>query len=611
MRWLIGLCALAGMLPVSALALGEAHSEGVQVITTARVEERGQWQDIALPDAWVRSGRAGVAVYQLTFVASSEPAEQWAVYLPRIGNRFDLSVNGEKVGHLGEMGNTATDTSLRPHYFPMRPALVKSGTNRIALVIEGERNRNAGLSRVHVGPDSVLRPIFERRNTLQMGGAVALAVMCSVFALLALALAWALRDLTDLLFAVAGGVCAFRAATNLVDIVPIDPRWWMWAVDMSYAVAVVCIFAFCVRALGVSTRRWDTGGVLYLMFSLCMVSWHSVAQRSDIRSFWLVVCLLYAVVLMSVFVYAWLKRRNLSSTALAFASFTAVGFGGYDFLRMYRLTDGYGDPPLLRFAAAAFLIAMAFVIVDRLMTSLQKERRLRQSRDLELAAMKQQLVLQYERQALAEAGAARAEERQRIVQDLHDGMGLQLNGLLGLVERDSPDPAELQMEVRHSIEQLRTLVDGSQAFDGTLAELLGHIRHRIDTRLRRQRIHLSWQTQAGDGFADLPVDAVAALNLQHLLFELCTNVIKHAGAVEVDVACDVSATAEGRQELVIGFSDNGKHSDSHEKPGAGSRSIHRRVAALGGVCALDFRVDGGWNYQLRLPLQQLLATTPA
>lgn len=610
MHWVIGLCALAAMLPASALALGEPDSEEVQVIATARIEEQGQWLDIALPDAWVRSGRAGRAVYQLTFVASQAPHEPWAVYLPRIGNRFDLSVNGEKVGHLGEMGNNATDTSLRPHYFNLRPALVKNGVNRMTLIIEGERNRNAGLSRVHVGPDSVLRQAFERRNTMQMGGAVALTVMCSVFAMLALALAWALRDPTDLLFALSSGFCAFRAATNLVDNIPMDPRWWMWAVDMSYAVAVVCIFAFCVRALSIPTRKWDIGGVVYLLFSLCMVTWHSLAQRSDIRSLWLIVCLLYAVLPMSVFVYAWLKRRNLTSTALAFASFTAVGFGGYDFLRMYRLADGYGDPPLLRFAAAAFLVAMAFVIVDRLMTSLKKERQLRQSRDAELAALKQELVFQYERHALAEAAAARTAERQRIVQDLHDGMGLQLNGLLGLVERDRPDPAELQMEVRHSIEQLRTLVDGSQAFDGTLAELLGHIRHRIDTRLRRQRIHLNWQTRAGDGFADLPVDAVAALNLQHLLFELCTNVIKHAGAVEVDVACDVSATAEGLQELVIEFSDNGQHHGITAKPGEGSRSIDRRVTALGGDYSLYFSAGGSWRYRLRFPLQHLLATTP-
>jgi signal transduction histidine kinase len=586
---------------------GEASDgEAVQVITAASIKDQGPWRDVSLPHAWVRSDLSGRVVYQMNFEAAQAAEAPWAVYLPRVGNRFDVSVNGERIGQVGVLGVASTDTSLQPHLFPFRPGLVKVGANVLTLTVEGERNRNAGLSRVHVGPDAALRPVFERRNTWQTGGAVALTVMCSVFALLALALGWALRDPTDLLFALSGGFCAFRAATNLVSNIPFDPRWWAWAVDMSYSVAVMCIFSFCVRALGLPTRKWDIGGAVYLLFSLCMVSWHSMALRSDIRSLWLVVCLVYAVVLMSVFVFAWLKRRNLTSTALAMASFAAVAFGGYDFLRMYRLEDGYGDPPFLRFAAAAFLIAMAFVIVDRLLTSLQKERQLLQTRDAELAAMKRELVIQYGRQTQAEAAAARAEERQRIVQDLHDGMGLQLNGLLGLVEKARPDPAELQMEVRHSIEQLRTLVDGSQAFDGTLAELLGHIRHRIETRLRAQRIQLRWQNRAGDRIAEMAVDAVPALNLQHLMFELCTNVIKHADATAVDAACDLFPEQSEPQELVIEFSDNGQHPGNSAKPGVGSRSIDRRVASLGGTCSLEGNGGGGWHYQLRFPLSRLV-----
>lgn len=608
--WAFGLVlALGPAGPASAQQTGVEDPGQEQVISIARVEGPGGWREVLLPDAWVRDGRSGRMTYQMTFVAAQAVDELWAVYLPRVGNRFEVSVNGETVGQRGTFGSLSTDTTLQPHYFSIRPGLIKADANTLTVTVEGERNRNAGLSRVHVGPDAALRPVFEQRNTWQMGGAVALTVLCSVFALLALALAWALRDWADLLFALSSGFCAFRAAATLIGDVPLDPRWWAWAVDMSYAVAVVCIFAFCVRALGMRTRRWDMGSVLYLMFSLFMVSWHSLFQRADIRSLWLVTCLAYAMVLMMVFILAWLRRRNLTSTAMALASLTAFAFGCYDFLRMYRLEDGYGNPPLLRFAAAAFLVAMAFVIVDRVLTSYQKERQLRQSRDRELAAMKQELLVQYERQTLAEAAAARTEERQRIVQDLHDGMGLQLNGLLGLVERVRPDPAELQMEVRHSIEQLRTLVDGSQAFDGTLAELLGHIRHRIDTRLRRQRIHLNWQYQAGDGITEMPVDTVAALNLQHLLFELCTNVIKHAGASEVSVACDLLTRESVPRELFIEFSDDGLRSEHPAKPGVGSRSIDRRVAALGGVCALDIRAGGGWRYQLHLPLSRLLAAS--
>lgn len=580
---------------------------GVVVVDRAILEANGRSIAVKLPDAWAQSGRVGQATYVLTLNLSEKPREAWAIYFPRIGNRFEVTVNGHQVGKIGRIGDLSTDSALRPHYFRVSDSLLRSGANQIHVFLEGERNRYAGLSRVHLGPDRLLRLDYDWRYNHQVGGAVALTIVYVVCSLLALVLSLSLRQASDLLFALATAFGAFRTWTTLVETPPFDYHWWAWAVDMSYAASMVCIYAFYVRAMGLNIRRWDMAGGIYLGVALVMVTWHSQAERSDIRSIWFTFCLAYGAFLLVVVVYQWWRHKTLTRTVLAVASVVAAGFGIVDYLRVFNNQDGYGGVPLLRFTAACFVVAMVFVVADRLITSLRQERALRISIDKEVEMLRLELASQYEQQAITHAVTARTQERQRIVQDLHDGMGLQLTGLLGLVEKDTLDLGEVQSEVRHTIEQLRTLVDGSETFDGTLAELLGHIRHRIETRLRRQSIALEWQVRGSAEWVDTAIDPIAALNLQHLMFELCTNVLKHSGARTVTVICEVGVRAGDLTRFHVCFEDDGRQPrGTIGRAYAGQRSIERRVRQLQGEIAVDHPGGEGWRNSLSFSFSNLV-----
>ena len=87
---------------------------------------------------------------------------------------------------------------------------------------------------------------------------------------------------------------------------------------------------------------------------------------------------------------------------------------------------------------------------------------------------------------------AHAKERERLVHDLHDGIGLQLNTLLYMAEDRTDTRSDMLQEVRTAIEQMRLLVDSSQRFEGSFPELLGQVRHRIESRLSRLGIQLQW-----------------------------------------------------------------------------------------------------------------------
>jgi signal transduction histidine kinase len=190
--------------------------------------------------------------------------------------------------------------------------------------------------------------------------------------------------------------------------------------------------------------------------------------------------------------------------------------------------------------------------------------------------------------------------RRWLLQDHHDGLGLQLNGLVGMLQPGPLQRDELSREVRTAIEQMRMLMDSAEGFEGDVSILLGHIRYRIEQRLHRQGIRLVWDVQLAQPQRVLP--PARAIALQRLVFELATNTLKHSGAGEVRLQARDGEAAAAPLRLV--YEDNGRGFDaSAVAQGIGSGSIARRAEDLGARLGCGTRPGGGVRYELDIPPQ--------
>jgi signal transduction histidine kinase len=565
-----------------------------QLVT--QIQER-----VTLPDSWSKPARSGRCQYTWDMDFEQAPSEAWALYIPRIGNRFVIEVNGKPVGHAGDFGDVFTNAVQRPFLFPLPRGTLTAGSNHFVVDIEGERNRYAGLSKVQVGPERDLRPKFAMRSAAQLGGSFAVVVMCGVFGVLALLLYIRLRQPSDAFFAAACLLCALRTSYFVFETVPFPYRLWAWVADLSYGGLVACIVAFCVRALAMKSARWDPFGIAFVVVSVGLVTWNYFVESHRIRQVWLQLMLAYVLVMSVVFVWQWWRQRTVVSTLLGSAALGGALIGAYDHWLVYYSAQGYGGFALARFALVLFILAMGWIIVERLVNRMKEERAMRDSISKELDEKRRELAQEFEARAVRDFERAQGVEREKLIQDLHDGMGLQLNSLLGLVEKGEADPGEVQTEVRNSIEQLRTIVDGSEAFDGSLPELLGHIRYRIETRLKRQGIQLVWAGNLGERIQR--VRPAAAISLQRLIFELCTNVIKHARAQNVYFKASLVEMPNMGMVLQIVFQDDGNSATQTSTPtGVGQRSVTRRVAELGGTHEMHAVAQEGWAHHLSIPV---------
>ncbi|HZH07560.1 MAG TPA: hypothetical protein VEY69_12855 [Lautropia sp.] len=76
-----------------------------------------------------------------------------------------------------------------------------------------------------------------------------------------------------------------------------------------------------------------------------------------------------------------------------------------------------------------------------------------------LTEKERELAAHFESMRLIDWRNASATERQRIMQDMHDGLGAQLVPWLVMVERGGAKPADIAMLLRESLDEMRLAID--------------------------------------------------------------------------------------------------------------------------------------------------------
>jgi signal transduction histidine kinase len=265
---------------------------------------------------------------------------------------------------------------------------------------------------------------------------------------------------------------------------------------------------------------------------------------------------------------------------------------------LLTITALFWHPPLLAAGlASAVLFGLILAYGLRVQSALQATMIERHAaRDLAETLRSQQerlLELEGERTLLL--------ERQRLMRDLHDGLGSALTSSLVAVQQGATSPEELTAMLGDCLDDLRTVIDSLEPIDCDLVALLAGIRFRLGPRLELAGIHLEWDMQ------DLPplpwMGPPEALQLMRLVQEMLTNVVKHARATRVRVS-----TLAAPDQVAICVSDNGVgFTAATEKRGRGLRFLSQRAGLLGGQLRVESTPGIGTGIWLELPVERSAA----
>jgi len=187
-------------------------------------------------------------------------------------------------------------------------------------------------------------------------------------------------------------------------------------------------------------------------------------------------------------------------------------------------------------------------------------------------------------------------DRQRILADMHDGLGASLVGLLRYAQAGAPDAHNLELRVKEALQELRIAIDALEPAEGDLGSVLGKLRYRLEPLVESAGVRLAWDVDELPPVQALEPSAVFAI--QRILLEAVSNAMQHAGAQRIRIAAHAIADAAIR----ITVEDDGKGFDHGlSSAGLGLASMRRRAEALGASLEIAAGAGGGTVVALTVP----------
>lgn len=208
-----------------------------------------------------------------------------------------------------------------------------------------------------------------------------------------------------------------------------------------------------------------------------------------------------------------------------------------------------------------------------------------------LATLEAKLAASYGRVRQFEYQHTVAEERQRLMQEMHDGLGSSLHSALRAIERRHLDAPAVADILRACIDDLHLTIDALEPVEADLLLLLATLRYRMGARLHDAGIALRWEVV---DVAPLDwIDPAAALHILRILQEALTNIVKHTTATSITVSTASVADERGEGVRIV-VADNGGGFDlapALRRGGNGLANQQRRARAIGGRIDWEIVVD--------------------
>ena len=579
------------------------------VLDEARLPGPGQWRDTPLPYVAPRelaaagAGRADGVVTSWLRIRPGPSARLDGpayLYLPRwqtIG-RIAVYADGRRVYRSD--GGPVWNGFNHPLWVEIGP----DGTlpREIVLRVDHLRAAGAAVSTVWVGSQRELMWRAKGRELLQ---AKVPEVSSAAFLLLGFfsLLVWVRRRKETIygLFFACSALSYVRCLHYYVGLspLPIPEPWFGWMTVNSLGWVVIAVYVFVFRLHDWRYPRvefWAAAGMaLATLLTIPPIAAHPL--------FALLAPLTYLAILVLTIVLTVLAcrlswhRRSAEGAILSAWCALNVPFAIHDWLlQNYRID--IENLYLLPYTAIGTSMLFMVIVYRRYMGAIETVARVNQGLEERLKARELALAESYERLREAERSEILHQERQRLITDMHDGMGSALVSALAVVEKGRPQPGEIARILRECLDDLKLTIDSLEIQRGDLLLLLATLRYRLSPRLSQAGIALQWQADT------LPtLDWLTpghALQILRILQEVFANAIKHSGADTIKVSMGVRG-----QGCAILVEDNGRGFDPGRgcPGGRGMAHIRYRAARLGARSEW-FATPQGTRFELWLPFRQ-------
>lgn len=574
-------------------------------------DDATQWRDTQ-PDQWLNFDlptkvcevrcKTPHTLWRYRFDALPPQVSDPALFLRSFDTNIAFYLNGTLIEQQGSMAMPPSVYRFHPRLFRLPVGLLRDRGNELSWIITIERSGSGSLAPFYIGNYAQLDVAFRWQQRLSQGLVEGAAWLQWGTLLVALGMFLRRREEVILRWYLAAAPFWLLAAILHMqpDVFP-GSHQRTSAFFICYF-ALIAFSALFVTSLQQAPARWLVRSAIgYFLVGAALTLFAQYVP--GIEPYWQFslphFAVKYSVLVVAPYILWRLYRyvRQHPDSAMArWAMVSALApaiFGVHDAIRGSFTLMPYSLAPI---GGAGIALALWLEVARRVLDNQAQMARHSEELEATLRDREAQLRGNYDRLREADRERTLSEERGRIMQDMHDGVGGQLATLMYLANDPTVERQRIIDLVREGLADMRLVLDSLNQTDGDLLIALGAFRERIAPLLRSAGIELKWRvdpTVSASGFSPEKV-----LNIYRLLQEAITNAFKHAGATEITVA--LSSDGAGR---VLSVSDNGRGFAANDAPrgGYGLSGMRQRAAKLGTQLELVSEQGTGTSIRLHLP----------
>jgi signal transduction histidine kinase len=528
----------------------------------------------------------GVGWYRFVAPLSGERTGLWAVYLPSVSRDATVFVNGLRVAG---GARPRIHSWNRPLYFPFASDLLSTGDNEILVRLVAYGSAGEGLAPIELGPDSALAGHWRTRTWRQ----VRVAQFSSVLALGMVVLFSAIwlgksRDPVYGYFALAAACWGVNSLDYHLHDIAI-PFWtWRWLVHAALHLTAVFFVFSVLRLLGLHRPRPERLLLAFAALATIVLAFLRppvleprayVNATNALHAF----SVTFAGSCLYLLLRHWrrLPRRELIVYAIAGVVMNVIILRDF-MVRLGVLPEG--TTRIFQFAAPLMFLAFGTALLMRFIDAFRRAEE--SSRELEVRVREKEADLErhFQRMRDLEHRQILSEERERLMREMHDGMGGQLVSTLAMVEAGS-EKSEVSDSLRASLDEMRIVIDSLDPVVDDLEGLLAVARERLERRWRRRDVDFEWSIGSLPPSRNFGPEQY--LHVLRILEEAITNAVTHGDAKLIQVSGEVCEGPDGKEGVAIAVSDDGTGVAPDQHGGRGLDNMSWRAARLEGRLRIE------------------------
>ena len=366
---------------------------------------------------------------------------------------------------------------------------------------------------------------------------------------------------------------------------------------LGYQGLIISVVFLLLTSAGISSKEvYPLLAMQALAGCVALYLYHHRVGNAQTQAWqaWVAINLLSAVCFTGAVAYRVYLTRSFACWLALAGCLIGLGLGVDDLL---PADDVQHSVTLFHHFYAAFLLVMWHLIKQRVE---RPDQHLSMMSDFQSSANLDALTGYGEAHDIA--ASAVANERHRIAQDLHDGVGSQIVNILSSLDSHSPEQLAVALALEQCLADLKMTVDAIDGANDNALEALGRLRYRVQHSLDKLGIRMLWKVEiCGE------LEAVRGEQAQQVLRiaqECLTNVMRHANASTVGV---VFRFVPETNSLVLEVRDNGQgivRNRARRSAGKGLEGMRRRAQTVGGELLISSKTGAGTRVRFTLPLTE-------